>query len=193
MGGNCALEFAAKLQAENIPVSLVVTVDPAHVCPKLPLSVERFINIFQSTNLLGGGDVKPEAGYTGHYASFDLSEHREVVHVNIDKLDVIHEQVVTKTQQLAATPAKAQGEVVPIRYVMPVDAPLELWDSGMPVFARPGDTLQTLAASYHVPLWSLTQINRRSNTTPLTQGDRVIIPRYLVPLAAVSKQSPLNR
>src|SRR5262249_39369812 len=141
MGGNCALEFAAKLQAEGIPVSLVVTVDPAHVCPKLPPNVERFINLFQSTNLLGGGDVKPETGNTGHYASFDLSEHHEVFHVNIDKLDVIHEQVVTKIQRLATTPAKAQGEAAPIRYVVPVDAPLELWDSGMPVFARPGDTL----------------------------------------------------
>jgi hypothetical protein len=30
----------------------------------------------------------------------------------------------------------------------------------MPVFARSGDTLQTIAALYHLPLWSLSQINK---------------------------------
>src|SRR5574338_210684 len=42
MGGFCALQFAEKLQAENIPVSLVVTIDPAHLMPKLPMNVERY-------------------------------------------------------------------------------------------------------------------------------------------------------
>jgi hypothetical protein len=189
-GGYCALDFAAKLQAEGIPVSLIVTVDPAHTCPKLPMNVERYINIFLSNGLLGGGDVKPEEGYAGHYASFDLSQHSEVVHINIDKLDLIHEQLVTKIAQLATTPAKAQGEAVPVRYVVPADADLELWDSGMAVYARQGDTLQTLAASYHVPLWSLTQMNRMSDSAALALGERVIIPRHLIPLTAVSGQSP---
>ena len=50
------------LEAENIPVSLVVTIDPAHVTPDVPLNVERFINIFLSKDVLGGGDVKPTTG-----------------------------------------------------------------------------------------------------------------------------------
>ena len=70
------------------------------------------------------------------------------------------QQLVTKILQLATTPAKAAGEAVPLNYVVPPDAAIELWDSGMPVFARPGDTLQTIAALYHVPLWSLTQVNK---------------------------------
>ena len=49
--------------------------------------------------------------------------------------------------QLAATPVKAEGEPVPMRYVVPAKAAIELWDSGMPVAARPGDTLQTIAAA----------------------------------------------
>src|SRR5947207_2256939 len=103
MGGLCALKFAETLEAENISVSLVVTVDPAHASPKVPLNVERFINVFLSTSILGGGDVVPEPGYQGHYASFDMKDHEEVTHINIDKMDTIHAQLVTAIIQLATT------------------------------------------------------------------------------------------
>jgi hypothetical protein len=193
MGGLCALKFAEVLQDENIPVNLVVTVDPAHVSPDVPLNVERFINIFLSNSVLGGGDVVAKQGYQGHYASFDLSAHEEVTHINIDKMDSIHEQLVTAITQIATTPAKAEGEAVPLRYVVPPDAPVELWDSGKPLFARSGDTLQTLATLNRVPLWALTQINRLSDSAPLTVGQRVIIPRRLEPLVTSSAQSPSKR
>ncbi|MGA7803063.1 thioesterase domain-containing protein, partial [Bradyrhizobium sp.] len=68
MGGRCALQFAEKLQDEGIPVSLVVTIDPAHLSPDVPLNVERFINIFLSKDVLGGGDIKPAPGFQGDYA-----------------------------------------------------------------------------------------------------------------------------
>jgi len=57
MGGYCAVIFAEVLEAENIPVSLVVAIDPAHVTHSVPLNVERFINIFLSKSVLGGGDA----------------------------------------------------------------------------------------------------------------------------------------
>jgi hypothetical protein len=185
MGGFCALKFAEILQAEDIPVSLVVTIDPAHVSPTVPLNVERYINIFLSDGVLGGGDVVPTQGYQGQYASFDLSKHEEVTHINIEKMDSVHEQLVSKIVQLATTPAK-EGEAVPLRYVVPPDTAIELWDSGMPVLARSGETLQTIAAFHHVPLWSLTQINQTSDSVPLVRGQRVIVPRHLAPLATVS-------
>jgi len=193
MGGSCALKIAETLQAQDIPVSLVVTIDPAHISGDVPLNVERYINIFLSKDVLGGGDVVSKKGYQGHYASFDLSEREEVSHINIDKMDSIHEQLVTKIVQLAMTPAKAEGEPAPLRYIVPPKAAIELWDSGMPVFARSGDTLQTIAAFYHLPLWSLTQINRISDGAPLVPGQRIIVPRHLLPLAEVSTHSPFKR
>jgi hypothetical protein len=179
MGGLCALTFADILRSENIPVSLVVTIDPAHASPNVPLNVERYINVFLSNSVLGGGDVVAEPGYQGHYASFDLKEHEEVTHINIDKMDSLHEQLVTAIMQLATAPAQAKGETVPLRYVVPPDAPLELWDSGTQLSARSGDTLQRLAALNRVPLWSLTQANQLSDSAPLTVGQRVIVPRPL--------------
>jgi hypothetical protein len=181
MGGLCALTFAGILRSENIQVSLVVTIDPAHASPKVPLNVERFINIFLSDSVLGGGDVVAEPGYQGHYASFDMKEHEEITHINIDKQDSIHEQLVTAIVQLATTPLPTKGEALPLRYVVPPDAPLELWDSGTPQSARSGDTLQRLAASNNVPLWSLTQVNQYSENAPLSQGQRILVPRRLTP------------
>jgi pimeloyl-ACP methyl ester carboxylesterase len=186
MGGLCAVTFAGILKAENIQVSLVVTIDPAHATPKVPLNVERFINIFLSDSILGGGDVIAEPGYQGHYASFDLKQHEEVSHINIDKMDSIHQQLVTAIAQLATIPAPAGGEAMPLRYVVPPDAPIELWDSGTPQQVRSGDTLEKLAALNNVPLWSLTQANQYSESAPLPIGQRVLIPRRLAAPVATS-------
>jgi hypothetical protein len=193
IGGFCGLKFAEMLQAENIPVNLLVTIDPAHINPKVPLNVERYINIFLKHDLLGGGDVVAEKDYQGHYASFDLSKHGDIIHITIDKIDTIDRQLIAKIRELAATPAKAEGVGVPIRYVVPAGAAIELWDSGMPVFAHSGDTLETLSAYYQVPLWSLTQINHVPKDTPLADSQRIIVPRHLVPLFAGAAQSPLKR
>lgn len=190
MGGLCALTFADILQSENIPVSLVVTIDPAHASPKVPLNVDRYINIFLSNSVLGGGDVVAKPGYQGHYASFDLKEHEEVTHINIDKMDSIQEQLVNVIAQLAMTPLKTKDEAMPLRYVVPSDAPLELWDSGTQQFARSGDTLQRLAALNHVPLWSITQANQLSDSSPLPLGQSVIVPRHLVPPVSAAATPP---
>jgi hypothetical protein len=190
MGGFCAVKFAEILEAEGIRADLVVAIDPAHVTPDVPLNVDRFINIFLSKDILGGGDVRPKPGFRGHYASFDLSQHGES-HINIEKVDTIQEQLVTKVLQLAT--ARAQGDTVPLRYVVPAKAPLDLWDSGTSVFARPGDSLQSIATAYHVPLWSVTQVNKGADRTPLVPGERVIVPRHLQPLIETSEPAPPKR
>ncbi|MGY3620100.1 LysM peptidoglycan-binding domain-containing protein [Bradyrhizobium sp. USDA 10063] len=182
MGGLCSIIFADVLREENIPVSLIVAIDPAHATGNVPLNVERFINIFLSDSVLGGGDVVAEPGYQGHYASFDLKDHKEVTHINIDKMDTIHDQLVNAIVQLGTTPMQVKGETAPLRYVVPPDAPLELWDSGIPQVARAGDTLQSLATANHVPLWSLTQANQLSDNAPLTAGQRIVVPRHLMPV-----------
>ncbi|HTO62821.1 MAG TPA: alpha/beta fold hydrolase [Bradyrhizobium sp.] len=186
MGGLCALTFAEILQEQNIPVSLVVTVDPAHASPKVPLNVERFINIFLSTSVLGGGDIVAEPGYHGHYASFDMKDHDEVTHINIDKLDYVHAQLVSMVTEIAKVPATAEPNPVPLRYVVPPDATVELWDSGTALSVRRGETLQKLAADNHVPMWSLTQANQLAQNAQLAAGQRIVVPRHLLPPAPMA-------
>jgi pimeloyl-ACP methyl ester carboxylesterase len=196
MGGRCALLFAETLQEEGFPVSLVVTIDPAHLSPDVPLNVEHFINIFLSKNILGGGDIKPKQGFRGSYASYDLAQHDEVSHITIDKMDEIHQQLIAKIVRLTAPPAKVEkveGEAIPLRYVVPAGEAIELWDSGMAVTARPRDTLQTLASRYRLPQWSLTQLNQMPDNAPLTAGERIIVPRYLPPLTTTASEPVASR
>jgi hypothetical protein len=189
MGGRCVLLVAEKLRDAHIPVSLLVTVDPVHASPGVPPNVERFINIYLSDSFLGGGDVKSDQGYQGHYASFDLATHFDVSHITIDKMETIHNQLIAKIAQLASTPWKGEGETVALRYVVPSGTPVELWDSGTPVVAHPGDTLQAIATAHRVPLWALTQINPGVEERGLIPGERVIVPRHLVPMSPMLKQS----
>jgi hypothetical protein len=41
--------------------------------------------MYQSLNVMGGGDVVQGRRFHGHYASFNLKDHREIVHINIEK------------------------------------------------------------------------------------------------------------
>jgi thioesterase domain-containing protein len=184
-GGDSALVFAEYLNAADIPVSLLVTYDPTRRAHNVPPNVERYINVYQSLNVMGGGDVVQGRRFHGHYASFNLRDHREIVHINIEKAADIQEQLVTKIAELAATPADV-GEAVPLRLDVPATAAAELWDSGLPVAAHERDTLETLAASYHVPLWAVAQVNAVAKNASLTEGQRIIVPRHLAPVTPLS-------
>jgi hypothetical protein len=190
VGGACAISLAETLEAEQIPVSLIVTTEPNRITRKVPLNVARYINIYQSDSFLGGFDVVPAPGYQGLYASYDIAEHKKISHVNMEKDGAIQEQVMSKILQVAAAPPKPEGEFVPVHYVIPADAPIELWDGGLAVLARPSDTLQTLAAFYQVPLWSLAQTNQVPEDATLVPGQRVIIPRFFTALAASKPALP---
>jgi pimeloyl-ACP methyl ester carboxylesterase len=183
MGGDACLAFAEMLNAADIPVNLLVTYDPSRLAEDVPPNVERYINIFQSSNVMGGGNVVQGSRFHGHYASYNLKDHSEIIHINIEKADRIQEQLVSKVVELASTPAAAEGEAIPIRLEVPSDAAIELWDSGQPVTAHAGDTLKTVADTYHVPLWSLAEINPSAARGPLTEGQRIVVPRHLVPMA----------
>jgi hypothetical protein len=183
-GGDSAVAFAEVLNNAKIPVSLLVTYDPTRIADDVPANVERYINLYQSRNVMGGGNVTPGRGFHGHYASINLKDHYEIIHINIEKAEYLHKQIVSKIAELAATPATAEGEAIPISYEVPSRASIEVWDSGMPLTVGPEDTMQSLSATYHVPVWALAQVNRIAEGTLLKPGQRFVVPRHLVPMTA---------
>jgi hypothetical protein len=190
IGGDSAVSFAETLNAAHVPVGLLITYDPTRMAGRVPANVERYINLYQSSNFLGGGDLVQGGGFHGHYASFNLKERSEIIHINMDKFDRIQEQLASKIRALGATPARGEGEAVALHIVFPATGPIDLWDSGLPITAHAGDTLQSLATTYHVPVWAITQINKLPETATLTEGQRVVVPRYLVPKGAPVAAAP---
>jgi thioesterase domain-containing protein len=176
IGGNSAVQFAQALGAAHVPVSLLITYDPNRGGDSIPANVHRYINLYQSSNILGGGDLPPGSGFHGHYASYNLKDRSEIIHVNLDKFSRIQELLAAKIRSMGAG---GEGEAVPLRIVFAATGPIELWDSGAAVSAHAGETLQGLAAAYHVPVWAVAQINRKSESAALTDGERVVVPRYL--------------
>lgn len=182
MGGLCSVLISEMAAKENIPISLVITIDPAHATDDVPLNVERFINIFLSDSVLGGGNVVAVPGYRGHYASYDLKENSRVSHINIEKSDDIHRQIVDMVTQLPRIQAaQTEADAVPLRYLVPGDTLVELWDSGVRMPVRRGDTMESIAAAKRVPLWSLAQSNSLPENATLTPGQSIIVPRHLTP------------
>ena len=181
MGGLCSVIISEMAAKENIPISLVITIDPAHATDDVPLNVERFINIFLSDSVLGGGNVVAVPGFRGHYASYDLKENSRVSHINIEKSDDIHRQILEMVTQLPRIQAQAQADAVPLRYLVPGDTLVELWDSGVRLPVRRGDTMASIAAANRVPLWSLAQSNSLPENATLTPGQSIIVPRHLTP------------
>jgi hypothetical protein len=172
IGGDTAMEFAEHLEAAHVPVSLLITYDPNRFAHNVPANVHRYINLYQSSNVLGGGDLAPGRGFHGNYASFNLKNRSEVIHVNLDKFPHIQEILASKIRSAGAI---SEGRE-PLRLVVPPSVPIELWDSGLAISAHAGDTLQTIATTYHVPFWTLTQLNKVSETAALSEGQRVVIP-----------------
>lgn len=178
-GGDAALAFAWKLKRAGVPVSLIVAFDPTRKAPDVPNNVDRFINIYQSLNFFGGGYVRQSADFRGHFATIDLRNYWEVLHVNMVKIRGLQDKIVAKVVQISTLPVQLEGATVPIRYIMPRGEPIELWDSGVGIRTEPGDTVRTVAQRYAVPIWAVAQLNDVSPNMSLEPGRRLIVPRHL--------------
>jgi hypothetical protein len=97
--------------------------------------------------VLGGGDLAPGPGFHGNYASFNLKDRPEVIHVNLDKFDRIQELLARKIRSAGAS---SEGRE-PLRLSVPAGVPIELWDSGLAISAHAGDTLQTISSPCSPP------------------------------------------
>jgi hypothetical protein len=112
IGGDSAIQFAQALGSARVPVSLLITYDPNRGAGSVPANVHRYINLYQSSNILGGGDLAPGPGFHGHYASYNLKDRSEIIHVNLDKFSRIQELLAAKVRSMGAG---GEGEAVPLR------------------------------------------------------------------------------
>ncbi len=204
-GGDAVIAIAERLKAANVPVGLIFGFDPTPIAGRIPSNVEMFINLYQATNIIGGAAAAGASDFRGRIVNVDLREHREIVHITLDKSDVIHALVVDKvvgiaaaaaqkqaTMALAAAPQpkrpQAKGKtqnppppayVLPLtmRYVVPAKEPIALFDSAISATAKPDDTLESIAARTNAPAWIIAQVNKITDDAPLRPGQALLIPQ----------------
>jgi LysM domain len=218
-GGDAIISMAQKMKEANVPVGLAFGFDPTHVAGPVPDNVEVFINLFQRNNPIGGGEVKAVSSFRGRLINVDLREHGEIIHITLDKSSKIHELVTNEIVGFAAFSNKKQVEVpiqvspkgkkqkqrtadaptlnfatpLYMKYVVPRDEPIELWDSGLRTTVRTGENLQMIAAQYGAPAWAIAQINKIGNDAPLQPGMALIIPRRQYQIDVVPTAEQLSR
>jgi hypothetical protein len=81
-GANNVIDMARLLEAQNVPVALLVTLAPYRQEP-LPANVMRAINYYQSSGW--GAPVTAGPGFRGKLSNIDVAEDTTVSHINIDK------------------------------------------------------------------------------------------------------------
>jgi murein DD-endopeptidase MepM/ murein hydrolase activator NlpD len=65
-----------------------------------------------------------------------------------------------------------------MKYVVPSDQRIELWDSAVTLTVEGGETLQAVAARAGAPAWAIAQINNLDEEAPLPPGRKLLIPRH---------------
>jgi len=183
-GADMSINIARRLKTHNIPVALIVGYDPTRFAGNVPSNVQRFINLYQATNILGGGQIHPSRDFRGQLINVDLRNHFEIGHMNIDKSRRLQQEVIAKVLQVVAFPEQpAASQMVSIKYVVPGNAQIELWDGGLPITLQPGQTIASIAKLYGVPAWAIKQASKISDDQEISPGRRIIVPRHLTTLA----------
>jgi hypothetical protein len=196
-GADAAIAVASYLKAANIPVAVMFGFDPTPIAGRIPDNVDLFINLYQKTNLIGGGEARGASSFRGRIVNVDLRDRREIIHITLDKSAVLHALVADKIAivfraqaQPAASPVPARGRsrknneppppafVVPLtmRYVVPPAVPIVLWDSAVRGVAGPEENLEAFASRMGAPAWAIASINNIGEELP-APGTQLLVPR----------------
>jgi len=101
-----------------------------------------------------------------------------------------HSGVAQGAQGLGAyrPPSDVTGSVAAQRPAPP--AGHWTWEGGTPVTVGSGESVETIARKYGVPMSALMQTNNIANAADLRPGQRLVIPRYTVASAAPQSAPP---
>jgi hypothetical protein len=171
--------MAWRLYSAGVPVALAVAFDSTRAVDQVPPNVERFINLYQSTNAVGGGAARPAPGFDGEYATVNLADHREMNHVTIDKMLALHHAILPKFVEAVSRGSPPGSAGVPIEYRVPAGTAVEVWDSGMAVRAEAGDTVSSVAKQFSVPTWVIAQLNQLAQGEAIEPGRTLVVPRMI--------------
>jgi len=97
-GANNVIDMARVLEAQNVPVALLVTLAPYRQDP-VPANVMRAINYYQSAGW--GAPLTAGPGFRGKLSNVDVAEDSTVSHINIDKSARIQAEIAREIGAVA--------------------------------------------------------------------------------------------
>jgi hypothetical protein len=193
-GADVAIAVARGLKAANVPVAVMFGFDPTPIAGRVPDNVELFVNLYQKTNLIGGGEASGAAGFRGRIVNVDLRDRREIIHITLDKSPVLHalvsDKIAAALRARVQPPVLARGRgekggaapaayVIPLtmRYVVPPGVPIVLWDSAVRATIGSDETMDAFAARMGAPAWAIASINNVSAAELPAPGSALLVPR----------------
>jgi hypothetical protein len=97
-GANNVIDMARVLEAQNVPIALLVTLAPYRQDP-VPANVMRAINYYQSAGW--GAPLTAGPGFRGKLSNVDVAEDSSVSHINIDKSARIQAEIAREIGAVA--------------------------------------------------------------------------------------------
>jgi hypothetical protein len=98
LGADVLFPLAERLDAENVPVALVVPYDPT-ASYQVPKNVSYLLNFYQLNGW--GRKVAPGPGFKGKLENLDLSKDESIGHGSIDKSARLHALTITRIMEVA--------------------------------------------------------------------------------------------
>ncbi len=93
LGANATFQIANALNAQNIPIELIVTFDATSPLP-VPKNVLHFVNFYQNNGF--GKKVSPAPDFKGELSNIDLTADSSLSHTTIEKSPRLHALVMQK-------------------------------------------------------------------------------------------------
>jgi hypothetical protein len=104
-GANNVIDIARGLEAQNIPVDLVVTLAPFMQYP-VPANVRQAVNYQQGG---WGAPLEGAPGFHGKIMNVNVNDDPSVTHINIDKSTRVHADVVRMITSLVKPHEASNG------------------------------------------------------------------------------------
>lgn len=98
LGADAALVLANWLIDHNVPVRLVITLDGVGEVATMVGGSAEVINYYKPHGF--GQEVLSTHGFKGTVTNIDLSDHPEIGHLNIDKNQMIHDDIIAKVLEI---------------------------------------------------------------------------------------------
>ncbi len=94
LGADAAIDMGNFLAENGVPVRLVIAFDGVHPGHHVVKGVAEVVNYYKPDEW--GKSIAPSASFSGRLVNIDLSDRKDIDHLNIDKSPVLHDEVIAK-------------------------------------------------------------------------------------------------